>query len=61
MIIKEKHQKLESLLNSYANINKMLDKWKENHPGYTEEIIVTIGDEKKFILHTIEVICKKEL
>ena len=61
MIIREKHQKLESLLNSYANINKMLDKWKENHPGYTEEITVTIGDEDKFILHTIEVICKKEL
>lgn len=61
MIIKEKHQKLESLLNSHASIHKMLDKWKENHPEYTEEITVTIGDEEKFMLHTIEVICKKEL
>jgi hypothetical protein len=39
----------------------MLEKWKENHPEYKEDIEVTIGDENNFILHTITVVCRKEL
>ena len=62
MIIKEKHQKIESLLTNFIKLSQMIDKWISNHPDYSivfEQ--VTIGDEKTNTLHTLEIICKKDL